>query len=321
MNKLKKWLIGIGAALLALIILAAAGYLVSLAAEMPSSVLAMSSNPPVEASLGDPIEVNGLMTLPLWVSPNKVEVAAPENTVLAGSPEIKFDAYRWNQARYRIHYKLRSLAPGDTKGGSTTVHFDGGRRKVAPQSVPLPGFKIKRLAGGEGMPELAGKLDVPHNRARWPYWAIGIALAVSLAVYFYRRRAAVAEARLAAPPWVRTKEELARLKDNVRARRIGLENAFVRLTDLVRGYLEERYAIPASTRTTDEFMDSLRDGNAPIPAAEKPFIGEFLTVADQVKFAKLAPDEAQLFAAVDGAEMLVDHTAPKPEAEEGKANV
>ncbi len=322
MKKLKNKLIAVAAVLLALAVLAGAGYLVSLAAAMPGNVLAFNCTPATESRLGDPIEVDGLLTLPLWVSPAKVEVTAPENTVLAGSPEIKFDAYRWNKARYRVHYRLRSLVPGDTRGGITTVHFDGGSRKVAPQSAALPVFKIKPVAGGEGMPELAGKLEVPPDRAYWPYWAAGIALAVFLAVYFFRRRAAVEGAKAAAPPWVRTKEELARLKDNVRTRRIGLEGAFVRLTDLVRGYLEERYAIPASTRTTDEFMDSLRRSDAPIPDGEKPFIGEFLTVADQVKFARLAPDEAQLFAAVDGAETLVDHTAPKAElAEEGPKHV
>ncbi len=318
MNKPKKWITTAASCLLALLLIAGIGYLASLKENLSAEALEMSYLPASQVGLGEAIEATGILTSPIQFSPDKVKVAAPENTVLAGQPEIRFSVYLWNEVRYRVSFRLRALAPGETRNGSVIVTF----HNAEPLTVMLPAFRVLPGKSGEGLPEPAGKLEMPPSVPNWIYWAVGLVLAAALTAFcLLRRRTRLQGAIPAAPPWVRAKEELARLKDGVRSRRIGLESAFVRLTDLVRNYLEERYDIPASTLTTDEFMDSLRGHDAPVPAAERPFIGEFLTVADQVKFARLEPDETQLLAAVGGAEALVDHTAPKEPGEEGGKHV
>jgi len=60
-----------------------------------------------------------------------------------------------------------------------------------------------------------------------------------------------------------------------------------RLTDLVRGYIEERYQVPALERTTDELMHELRV--SPLSNDHQVLLGNMLHAADMVKFAKALP--------------------------------
>jgi hypothetical protein len=60
-----------------------------------------------------------------------------------------------------------------------------------------------------------------------------------------------------------------------------------RLTDLLRGYIEERYRIPALERTTDELMHELRV--SPLSNDHQVLLGNMLHAADMVKFAKALP--------------------------------
>ena len=102
------------------------------------------------------------------------------------------------------------------------------------------------------------------------------------------------------------------LEEAVRARKIALPPAFVQLTEVVRRYLEERYALPARARTTDEFLDYLRRSDAHLPAPFRPFLDRFLRRADLVKFARQEPEEAPLLAAVEEARELVRRSVPEP---------
>jgi len=95
------------------------------------------------------------------------------------------------------------------------------------------------------------------------------------------------------------------------------EQGYIRLTDLVRSYLEERYGIPVSTRTTPEFLADVNGPDSPLPKEERPFLREFLEAADRVKFAALAPDPELLSAALEKAAALVEATRPVDEGRKG----
>ena len=110
------------------------------------------------------------------------------------------------------------------------------------------------------------------------------------------------------------------LRGELRDHRIPLETGFVRLTDLVRSYLETRFEIPASTRTTPEFLAELNSRTSPLPEAQRPFLRDFMTAADQVKFAKAPPSGELLDDALSRAEELVESTRIRPEDEaEGRS--
>lgn len=63
------------------------------------------------------------------------------------------------------------------------------------------------------------------------------------------------------------------------------------LTDILRGYIEERFHVPALERTTDELLQELRV--SPMRAEHHAHLGNMLHAADLVKFAKAIPTSAE----------------------------
>ncbi len=84
-----------------------------------------------------------------------------------------------------------------------------------------------------------------------------------------------------------------------------------RLTDLLRGYIEERYDVPALERTTNELMHEL--AVSPLSHDQRQQLRNMLELADLVKFAKAVPSPAENEAMMSGAERFVMDTAPMAE--------
>ena len=113
--------------------------------------------------------------------------------------------------------------------------------------------------------------------------------------------------------WEKTRQELSRLKSDITESRITPENGFIRLTDLVRSYLEKRFGLPATRRTTPEFIEDISRNGDFVPDDRKPFLRNFLEAADQVKFAMAHPEKELLNKALVNAESLIDATRPPEE--------
>ncbi len=59
---------------------------------------------------------------------------------------------------------------------------------------------------------------------------------------------------------------------------------YTELTEIIRGYVEHRYGVPAMEQTTDELLTALRLSSMPTGAQQQ--LGQILRLADMVKFAK-----------------------------------
>lgn len=67
-----------------------------------------------------------------------------------------------------------------------------------------------------------------------------------------------------------------------------LKTHYALATDTLRGYLAERWRIPALDQTSDELLDAVSGAGRPRGAA--PYLAPLLREADLVKFARLSPD-------------------------------
>jgi len=86
-------------------------------------------------------------------------------------------------------------------------------------------------------------------------------------------------------PWDRALSQLNQLEDeNLPAQGRGKE-FYVRLSDIVRHYIEERFSLRAPEMTTEEFLVSLKDSRN-LNLEQKKFLQKFLNQCDMVKFAK-----------------------------------
>ncbi|MFZ1333080.1 MAG: hypothetical protein WAR83_12865, partial [Flavobacteriales bacterium] len=89
------------------------------------------------------------------------------------------------------------------------------------------------------------------------------------------------------------------------------------LTDLLRGYIEERYNIPALERTTDELIHELKV--SPLDRDQQIQLANVLRLADMVKFAKALPAPAENEQMMIEAIRFIQQTAPLP-AKSSKAS-
>jgi hypothetical protein len=71
-----------------------------------------------------------------------------------------------------------------------------------------------------------------------------------------------------------------------------LDAFYTRLTSILRRYIEERFALRAPKQTTREFLESVQEASQLTPA-HRAMLGEFLSAADLVKFARQQPSPAE----------------------------
>ncbi len=149
---------------------------------------------------------------------------------------------------------------------------------------------------------------------RTPLWmwlvaaAIGLALAGGL-LWWLRRRAQ----QPAPPPPPRPAHELAleslqRLQRDNLMEQQAIEPFYVRLSAILRQYIEWRFRLRAPEQTTEEFLaDALASGG--LIATHRNLLSSFLHQCDLVKFARHQPDRNDMQNAFDSAKVFIEQTA------------
>jgi hypothetical protein len=86
-----------------------------------------------------------------------------------------------------------------------------------------------------------------------------------------------------------------------------IKEYYIRLSDIVRRYLENRFSFRAPEMTTEEFLETLRESSL-LSVEHKSLLREFLSHCDMVKFAKYGPTDLEMLDSFQAAERLVDQT-------------
>lgn len=207
---------------------------------------------------------------------------------------------------------------------TATVTLAGAPSQVA-RSLPLTLGLERLLSAAEARGDtldlrpLKPVIALPLSWPRWPLWVLLGLLTCALAFYFWRRRrrrsvpaVAIVDRR---PCDVIALEALADLRASGLARRGDLMGHYVRLTDIVRPYLERRFGFPAVDQTTGEILATV----GPVLSHEDPMraaelereLERLLNSADLVKFAKAEPAAALAEGEIDRASDFVKATAPR----------
>ena len=88
---------------------------------------------------------------------------------------------------------------------------------------------------------------------------------------------------------------------------------YLRLSDIVRHYIEDRFGLRAPEQTTDEFLAALADAPQ-IRGDHQQLLRRFLRQADMVKFAKFMPGADETGGAVEAARRFIEQTIPEDPA-------
>ena len=230
--------------------------------------------------------------------------------------------------RWRHTFMVDSFAAGKNELPAVTVTFVDGRPESATPagpiegeltSDPLPVTVRSVLAADQGELELRDirteVRDFVHGpmAGLWPA-ALAVLLGLTVAVLAVlisrrRRRGDAVQPVITADEWAR-----ARLDELQRAGLVEhgrVHEFYVRLSDIVRQYLERRFDLMAPERTTEEFLREARAGTV-LGDEHKDLLTGFLRAADLVKFALHEPSVSESGLALTAARRFVEETVPAP---------
>jgi hypothetical protein len=218
---------------------------------------------------------------------------------------------------YRYRYQLEPLQAGRHLIRSLAIEFIDNRPNAESkgqtsliESEPIEVQIVSEL--GDKLPDLADLEPMAPPRSldsafTW-IWAMVLASILvpgGLALWLVRRRRAEV-----VPPKQKTPEEIAHealaalLAEQLPARGL-VKEFYLRLTGIVRRFIEETTGLRAPEQTTEEFLRDMRKREI-FPADRSSRLKEFLEAADMVKYAGQQPDESQIELSIVRAKEFID---------------
>jgi hypothetical protein len=162
---------------------------------------------------------------------------------------------------------------------------------------------------------LHGPAEIPPDRGRLLKLGLaGLVLGAAIAVYRiwrHRRLQPAAPTAPVLPPYEQAKLELEALARGPLLAAGEVKAFYVRLTEILRGYLGRRFEIDALVETTSELLAALTA--RPLAGEPLAIVSELMEVADLVKFAKHVPSGTATREHLEGAFHLLEITRPAPE--------
>jgi hypothetical protein len=186
---------------------------------------------------------------------------------------------------------FNALAITKAKPASSTASTNA---PVAKQAAPSLAKAPPATAPGtmsEDIRDIRGPKHIPSPWL-WTLWlARGAALAALLyAAWLWSRRRAIVAAKLPYEIALARLEEARALMQPENAREFSIV-----VSEIVRGYIEERFQVWAARRTTEEFLHDLLEPSDALLTNHRALLAEFLHHCDLAKFARwiLSLDEME----------------------------
>lgn len=267
-----------------------------------------------DVPIGRNIDFSAELRIPWGRTPASLDVRTGEGSQLSGPPVLRRERIGWGYTLWEIRGSLHAFRPGEIPAGSVEAVVEGGAEKKQNLSLTLPAFRSRALtvSGGDKL-EIAGRIPESaeaENRTVPVVLAVGILILLALVLWILLRRRGAKRALL--PPWDLALESIGAIRSDLHGGKADAALAIMRLTDVIRSYLEQRFHLRAEHQTTREFLDEIRSGG-PLEEKQRSFLKEFLASADMVKFAKAPADTMAFDEAALRAETLVRETAVKEE--------
>ena len=240
---------------------------------------------------------------------------------LAGSPKMDTLSSDSNVTEIQTSFTFTSFDSGshvipvingyleNPDGTIDTVKFDAGKLEVTTIQIDTTTYKPF---------DVKDQMTYPYTVKEFLPW-IGLLVAsialLVIAVRLWRRwrekRALFIKPAEPDSPYIAALKEL----ENIRKERLWQNNQmklyYTRITDVLREYIEARFALQAMEKTSAEILTELIP--AGIDKSDYNSLKELLEVADLVKFAKYIATESENENAIPAAIRFISSTAIKKE--------
>jgi hypothetical protein len=146
---------------------------------------------------------------------------------------------------------------------------------------------------------------VPVPLEWWWFWVLLTVVVIGgVALWFWMRRKKPEAAEIIVPP---SPFEVAMTAlQQLKTQSLPVEAFYTQLSNIVRQYIEGRFALKAPERTTEEFL-----AEAALPEQHMKLLRPFLEECDLVKFARFTPGDSDRQRAFAAAEKFITETRPQ----------
>jgi len=269
------------------------------------------------------VTIGDLITYTVEVTRSpEIDLKSPELAANLGAFEIR--DYKVHEPRTedghvvdRVDYVISTFDVGEFEIPPLVYTYffpdDSTRHELKTEEIKVVVESLKPSESGD-IRDIKNPLALPREYRKLIIWSsIALALLVLLAISFYvwRRRKAgkgILPTKVEPP---RPAHEIALAALEALTATPLLDNGeikeyYIRMSDIIRRYIEGRYFIVALELTTFELINDLRKGDVEPQHVE--LFQEFLDLCDLVKFAKLVPTAAENESALQKAFAIVENT-------------
>ena len=209
-------------------------------------------------------------------------------------------------------YELQPFLPGEYEVPALTVDSSGAG-EISTDPVKVSVESVLEDPQSTELRDIADPVDMP---VPWWWWVLAsVATCTALAAigwWWRRRRQAQSVPQTVTPHEAALAKLDALLAENLLADG-DLKLFYLRLSDIVRHYIEDRFGLRAPEQTTEEFLVALADAPQ-IRGDHQQLLRRFLRQADMVKFAKFMPGADETGGAVEAARRFIEQTIPQDPA-------
>ncbi|WP_295669970.1 BatD family protein [uncultured Mucilaginibacter sp.] len=217
----------------------------------------------------------------------------------ANKPDTSYDQNDHSLLTVTQSYTITCFDAGTYTMPSFSIGTAGGVIKTNELTLQVETVKVDTT---KAIYDIKQPITVSYTFLDWLkdnwYWIVLPLLIVGLVLglIWYLRSRPKAEPlagapRLVVPPHVTALNQLKQLKDKKLWQQEEVKQYYIELSDIIREYLEKRYAIKTHEKTTDEIFDSLK--RIIITDTNRSKLRHILVLADLVKFAKEKPLPAE----------------------------
>jgi len=300
-------------AILAFVVMLSLGILVAQAGEPRTR--AEASVDRSEVLVGDPIQYVVTITHPQGVViewPSLGGTVGDFTVEASGAEAPRTDDGIATEARW---YRLASYSAGPHTIPETVVKYqtgDGETHEARTQAITMT---VKSLLPSDWeRQDIRDVKPLIPVRSTW-WWLLGglAALGGVVGIWWWRRQ----QKRIAVPslpprpPHDIAFDALSKLRQEDLPSHDRYEEYYIRLSGIVRAYIEARFGVKAPEMTTEEFLQVASNAQA-LSVSHRRLLQEFLERCDLVKFARYEPSRHEADEAFEAARRFIQDTVPSP---------
>lgn len=250
------------------------------------------------------------------------EITPPDGVEILEKDPLQV-AKGWGFITQTQKYYLTSFAPGEYIFRDLTVQYSTLEGEERDLQVTSPILLVDSLLGkdAEDIRDLRPLAEVPKNRQLY-FLFVALVLFFGLIIFFWKfyqrkRRDRVVKDLPPLSPQMIAQQRLSWLENSDLLIKGEVDRYFTILSEIMREYIENRFAIRAREMTTEEFLSQALH-KLTLEERHQKLLRAFLEQADLVKYARHLPQAEQISEAFRAVSFFIDQTKIETTEEGGE---